>query len=104
MRAEDGAPNVIDSSNSFSLHSARLYLSGSASETVNFTLNTERKGCVFGSQDGAGSGGDVANRPQDEDAARRAAGGQRAQRQFPREAVCRLVESFIVTAGMLEAA
>jgi hypothetical protein len=56
---EDGAPNGDDSSNSFSLQSARLYVSGAASEKVKFTFNTECKGCVFGSNDSAGSGGDI---------------------------------------------
>jgi len=57
-QTEDAAPGG-DSSNSFALQSARIYLSGSAAENIKFTLNTECKGCVFGSQDGAGSGGDI---------------------------------------------
>ncbi|HZF32090.1 MAG TPA: hypothetical protein VE907_23435 [Gammaproteobacteria bacterium] len=57
-RTEDGAPSG-DDSNSFALQSARLYLSGSAAKNIKFTLNTECKGCVFGEQDGAGSGGDI---------------------------------------------
>src|SRR5262249_23659783 len=48
-----------DPSNSFSLQSARLYLSGSASKTVKFTLNTECKDCVFGEEDSAGAGGRI---------------------------------------------
>src|SRR5882672_10627104 len=57
-RTEDGAPSG-DDSNSFALQSARLYLSGSAAKNIKFTFNTECKGCVFGSQDTIGSGGDI---------------------------------------------
>jgi hypothetical protein len=56
---EDGAPNGTDRSKDFSLQSARLYVSGTASKTIKFTFNTECKGCVFGSQDAIGSGGDI---------------------------------------------
>ena len=56
---EDGAPSGSSNSNSFSLQSARLYVSGSAAEKIKFTFNTECKGCVFGSNDSAGSGGDI---------------------------------------------
>lgn len=57
-RTEDAAPSG-DDSNDFALQSARIYLSGSAAEKLKFTLNTECKGCVFGEQDAAGSGGDI---------------------------------------------
>jgi phosphate-selective porin O/P len=56
---QDAAPDGTDPSNSFSLQSARLYLSGSASKTVKFTLNTECKDCVFGEEDSAGAGGRI---------------------------------------------
>ena len=56
---ENGAPNGTDDSKDFNLQSARLYVSGTASEKIKFTFNTECKGCVFGSQDAAGSGGDI---------------------------------------------
>jgi hypothetical protein len=56
---ENAAPNGTDDSKSFSLQSARLYVSGTASEKIKFTFNTECKGCVFGSQDFVGSGGDI---------------------------------------------
>lgn len=63
MRAGYGstedATSSGDNSNNFSLQSARLYLSGAAAESVKFTFNTECKGCVFGSNDAAGSGGDI---------------------------------------------
>jgi hypothetical protein len=57
-RADDATISG-DDSNSFSLQSARLYVSGSAAEKIKFTFNTECKGCVFGSNDAAGSGGDI---------------------------------------------
>jgi hypothetical protein len=56
---QDAAPDGTDPSNSFGLYSARLYLSGSASKTVKFTLNTECKDCVFGEEDSAGAGGRI---------------------------------------------
>jgi hypothetical protein len=56
---EDAAPSGSDDSSSFSLQSARLYVSGAASETIKFTFNTECVGCVFGEQDPIGSGGDI---------------------------------------------
>jgi len=56
---ENGAPNGTDDSKDFSLQSARLYVSGTASDKIKFTFNTECKGCVFGSQDTIGSGGDI---------------------------------------------
>ncbi|MEO8465139.1 MAG: porin [Gammaproteobacteria bacterium] len=56
---ENGAPNGTDDSKDFSLQSARLYVSGTASDKIKFTFNTECKGCVFGSQDTVGSGGDI---------------------------------------------
>ena len=55
----EDATSSGDNSNNFSLQSARLYLSGAAAESVKFTFNTECKGCVFGSNDAAGSGGDI---------------------------------------------
>jgi hypothetical protein len=57
--AEDSAPSGSDDSRDFDIQSVRLYVSGSASEKVKFTFNTECKGCVFGSDDAAGSGGDI---------------------------------------------
>jgi hypothetical protein len=42
---EDAAPNGTDDSTDFNLQSARLYLSGSASDIVKFTLNTECLSC-----------------------------------------------------------
>lgn len=57
---EDGAANGTDDSSSFSLQSARIYISGSANETVKFTFNTECQGCVFGEDSGqAGAGGNI---------------------------------------------
>jgi hypothetical protein len=56
---DNAAPNGTDDSSEFSLMSARLYISGNASEKIKFTLNTECIGCVFGEQDPVGSGGDI---------------------------------------------
>ena len=47
---EDGAPNGTDDSTDFNLQSARLYLSGSASDIVKFTLNTECLSCSSGAE------------------------------------------------------
>jgi hypothetical protein len=59
VSSEDGAPNGDDSGSDFSLQSARLYVNGTASDKIKFTFNTECKGCVFGSNDANGSGGDI---------------------------------------------
>jgi hypothetical protein len=45
---EDAAPSGTDDSKDFSLQSARLYVSGSASDIVKFTLNTECTACGDG--------------------------------------------------------
>jgi hypothetical protein len=47
---EDAAPNGTDDSTDFNLQSARLYLSGAASDIVKFTLNTECLSCSSGAE------------------------------------------------------
>ena len=49
---ENGAPNGTDDSKDFSLQSARLYVSGNASDKIKFTFNTECDSC-------GGAGGQI---------------------------------------------
>jgi hypothetical protein len=56
---EDAAPSGTDDSSSFSLQSARLYVSGAASEKIKFEFNTECIDCVFGETDPIGAGGSI---------------------------------------------
>lgn len=58
---EDGAPDGSGRSNSFDVQNVRLYVSGSASERVKFTFNTECVSCTFGrdAADLTGTHGDI---------------------------------------------
>src|SRR5690606_22989701 len=46
-------------SSDFDISSVRLYVSGSASEKIKFTFNTECIDCVFGETDPIGAGGSI---------------------------------------------
>lgn len=56
---EDAAPSGSDDSSDFDISSVRLYVSGSASEKIKFTFNTECIDCVFGETDPIGAGGSI---------------------------------------------
>jgi hypothetical protein len=56
---EDAAPSGSDDSSEFDISAVRLYVSGSASEKIKFTFNTECVDCVFGETDPIGAGGSI---------------------------------------------